>query len=54
MKPKRPESADFKLEIEEIFDKKAVDKFERETGVFKLQTYITSKFEQLLFPFRSR
>ena len=40
------------LEIEELFDKKAIEKFERETGLLKLQTFMSDKFNSVLGPFQ--
>jgi hypothetical protein len=42
------------LEIEELFDKKAIEKFERETGLLKLQTFMSDKFNSVLGPFQQR
>lgn len=51
----KTETQDFSpLDIEELFDKKAIEKFERETGILKLQTFMGEKFNSVLGPFQQR
>lgn len=46
---------DFKqspLDFNEMFDKKAIEKFELDTNILKLQTFLSDKFHLLFSPFQ--